>query len=257
MSMRALMLATAATVVIAARAGAVPTATTTHGPQSTSLNGSIAAGDLISGLIPTVLAGDQGWHPANTDPLDQLAAFTDDAGIRGTGLTGLLNDFPPSGAPAKRVEYALGGPKDIGKIQILTGNNGKDGRVFSTTVVSTSTDGTTFAPLGYFQSDLSGTTNAGTWGSTLVAITNLGGGALATGATHVRFELYGVDNTGGQMRDPFDGVNPFTGVDDLLNAPNSSPLVFELDVIAIPEPGSLAICGTALAALATARRRMT
>ena len=36
-----------------------------------------------------------GWHPANTNPADQLSAFTDGAGMLSSGLTGLLNDnFP-------------------------------------------------------------------------------------------------------------------------------------------------------------------
>ncbi|HMO87424.1 MAG TPA: hypothetical protein PKC18_21135, partial [Lacipirellulaceae bacterium] len=194
------LLTLVAGAILASRAGAVPVAVTTHGPESTSLNGMIAVGDLISGLIATELVGDQGWHPAVSDPLDRLPAFTDDAGIRGTGLTGLLNDFPGVGAPAKRIQYALAAPSDVGKIQILSGNNGKDGRVFSTTVIHTSSDGGgSFSPLGYFQSDPSGTINTGQWGSTMVTITNAGGGFLATGVTHLVFELFAVDNTGGQM----------------------------------------------------------
>ena len=250
------LLTLVAGAILASRAGAVPVAVTTHGPESTSLNGMIAVGDLISGLIATELVGDQGWHPAVSDPLDRLPAFTDDAGIRGTGLTGLLNDFPGVGAPAKRIQYALAAPSDVGKIQILSGNNGKDGRVFSTTVIHTSSDGGgSFSPLGYFQSDPSGTINTGQWGSTMVTITNAGGGFLATGVTHLVFELFAVDNTGGQMRDPFDGVNPYTGVDDGLTAAFVSPLIFEIDVLTVPEPASIAAALTALGGLAALRRR--
>jgi len=239
-------------------AAAAPTATTTHGLESTSLNSFISTNDLIAGLIGTELTGDTGWHPANTAPADQLPALTDGAGILGSGLTGLMNDFPGAGNPAKRVQYNLAGPSDIGAIQILTGNNGKDGRIFSTTVIFTSADnGNNFVPLGYFQSDPSGTINtgAGAFGSTLVRITNDGGGALATGVTNIIFELFAVDNTGGQMRDPYDGVNPFTSVDDGLSAAFVSPLVFELDVIAVPEPASLALGAVALAGLQMLRRR--
>jgi len=51
---------------------------------------------------------------------------------------------------------------------------------------------------------------------------------------------------------PYDGVNPFTGLDDGLNAAFVSPLVWELDVLAIPEPSTLALLVLGLLAL---RRR--
>jgi hypothetical protein len=108
---------------------------TTHGAEATSLDGLIAGGDLLSGLIALELPGDHGWHGANSDPLDKLPAFTDDAGIRLTGLTGLLNDFPGPGNPTKSIQYDLGGLKNIAEIQILSGNNFKDGRVFSTVLI--------------------------------------------------------------------------------------------------------------------------
>jgi hypothetical protein len=234
---------------------AAPSATTTHGPASTSLDGQIRTSDLIAGLIATELPGDNGWHPANANPADQLPAFTDGVGILASGLTGLLNDFPGAGNPTKRVQYDLAGPSDVGLIQILTGNNGKDGRVFSTSAIYTSTDGSTFNLLGYFQSDPSGTINSGQWGSTLVKIVDDSGGPLATGVTNIQFDLYSVDNTGGQNRDPYDGVNPFTGADDGLTAAFVSPLVFEIDV-AIPEPSTALLVGCGLVALwSTARRK--
>jgi hypothetical protein len=48
-------------------------------------------------------------------------------------------------------------------------------------------------------------------------------------------------------------VNPFTSLDDGLSAPNSSPLVFELDVNPVPEPMTLGLM--ALGGLLLARRR--
>ena len=42
------------------------------------------------------------------------------------------------------------------------------------------------------------------------------------------------------MRDPFDGINPFTGTDDGLNAAFVSPLVWEIDVLGADSPPRLA-----------------
>ena len=253
------VLSVSAMLMLSLPVSAAPSALTTHGPENTSLSSLIAAGDLISGQNGVELAGDHGWHPANPASSNSLAleglpTFTDD--VNNTGLNGLLNDFPPVGAPTKRVQYSLGGAKDIKEIQILSGNNGKDGRVFSTTVISTSTNGGgSFATLGYFQSDLSGTVNAGQWGSTLVEITDDAGGALATGVTHLIFDFYAADNSQGEHRDPFDGVNPFTGIDDGLNAPISSPLIWEIDVIGVPEPTAAAIAVVTFASVMIRRRQ--
>ena len=162
--------------------------------------------------------------------------------------------FPELEFPTKRIQYDLASPRDITGIQILTGNDGLDGRVFSTTAINASTDGGgSFAPLGYFESDPPGTINGGQWGSTLVRITDDAGGNLVSGATNLIFEFYAVDNTGGQYRDPFDGVNPFTNVDDGLSAAFVSPLVWEIDVV--PEPGSAVLMGLGLLGLLHQRRR--
>jgi hypothetical protein len=259
MKIASFVLAVAATLALSLPASAAPTAVTTHGAENTSLSSMIAVGDLISGQNGVELLGDLGWHPANpaapNSALPQgLPTFTDD--VNNTGLFGLLNDFPAAGAPTKRVQYSLGGAKDIKEIQILSGNDGKDGRVFSTTVISTSTNGGgSFSTLGYFQSDLSGTVNLGQWGSTLVEITDDAGGALATGVTHVIFDFYAVDNTQRELRDPFDGVNPFTGIDDGFNAPIASPLIWEIDVIGVPEPTAAALAAMTVVAVAMQRRR--
>jgi hypothetical protein len=243
-------------LVFASAASAAVTFSAEHGETATSLNDHIAVGDLISGQIGVEQFGDNGWHPVNGDPLDKLPAFTDGAGILASGLTGLMNDYPTLGQPTKLVRYDLGGPKDIGKIGILTGNHGKDGRVFSTTVIRYSTNGgTNFNVLGYFQSDPSGTINAGTWGSTYVSVFDDASATLLAGVTNIEFDLYAVHNTLNEMRDPFDGDNPFTPEfdDDGLTAAFVSPLVFELDVITTPEPASMALL--ALGGLMLARRR--
>jgi len=243
-------------LTLASAASAAVVSTTAHGAATNSLDGSIVVGDLISGQLGAEQAGDTGWHPVNTDPQDQLAAFTDDV-RKDRGLYGLMNDFPGVGNPAKLVRYNLGGPHDVGRIGIMSGNGGKDGRVFSTTVIKYSTDnGTSFNTLGYFQSDPSGTLNAGPnapWASTYVTVSDDGSLTLLAGVTHLEFDLYAVDNTGGQMRDPYDGLNPFTGIDDGLSAAIVSPEIWELDVVAVPEPVSLGLL--ALGGLLLSRRR--
>ncbi len=210
-------------------------------------DGQIATNDVIAGQIGTELPGDNGWHPANTDPLDQLPALTDGTGIRSTNLTGLLNDFPTAGQPTKLVQYDFDAT-DIDEINILTGNQGADGRVFSTARVLFSTDnGLTFEELGYFESNPPGgaTRNGLGFGSTpqglllqdgvrstLLSIARQDDSALIEGATNLQIELFSTSNTGGVYADPFDGVNPFTGVDDGVGAAFESPLVFEIDVLA-------------------------
>lgn len=199
------------------------------------------ATDLIQGLIPIELPGDRGWHSANTDPLDQLPAFTDGQGIRATGLTGLLNDYPGTGLPAKLIQYELTLAADITEIRVFTGNNGRDGRVFHTYTVRFSSDGAqTFTEPIYVQSHASGTINnasVNNWRVVLSQLTDTDG-PLATAVTHLEFDFYAVDNTQGQMRDPFDDINPFVGLDDGLTTPVASPLVWEIDVLGHPSGGA-------------------
>jgi hypothetical protein len=200
------------------------------------------AGDLIQGLIPTELPGDRGWHPVNTDPADQLPAFTDGEGIRFTGLTGLLNDFPGAGLPAKLVAYELPVPADIHEIRVFTGNEGRDGRVFHTYTARFSSDGgQTFGEPVYVQSHFSGSLNNAQNNAWRVALSQLTDVSvpLATQVTHVEFGFYAVDNTGGEMRDPFDGLNPFNQTDDLFTPAFVSPLVWEIDVLGTDSPPRL------------------
>jgi len=225
----------------ACSATAQTTLTVTQG-EETDLAATYSSTDLIQGLIPTELPGDRGWYPANTDPLDQLPAFTDGEGLRATGLTGLLNDFPGAGLPTKLILYALPVPSDIDEIRVFTGNNGRDGRVFHTYTVRFSSDwAQTFTDPIYAQSHPSGTLNNAAnhqWRVVLSQLTNTSG-RLASEVTHIEFDFYSVDNTGGQMRDPFDGVNPFTGTDDGLTAAFVSPLVWEIDVLGADSPPRL------------------
>jgi hypothetical protein len=234
------------------------TSTTQHGATVNAFDSMISSTDLIQGKMtldtdvyenPSDSFGQTslpGWHPANTNPVDQLAAFTDGAGMLASGLTGLLNDnFPvetASGKPAKIVEYPFVTPVDIGKINILSGNqNNADGRIFSTTYIEYSlNNGFTYQPLGYFQSDPSGTINneitpvaplIPAQKSTFVSVFDSASLTMLSGVTNIIFNFYSVDNTGGQMRDPFDGVSVITGVDDGLTAAFVSPLILEIDVL--------------------------
>ncbi len=255
------LVAAIATVQIAS---AAITATTTHGAGGNDLNSLIAVGDAISGLISSI--DDGNWHGATPGEPERLQAITDDSGSI-SNLTGLLNDFPGAGNPTKRLQYDLASPTDIHRINILTGNFGGDGRVFSTVVVKASTDnGGSFLPLGgfvpglgansagYYQSDASGVINSGQWQSTMLRILDDAGAALATGVTNLTFDLYAVDNTGGENRDPFDGVNSFTGIDDGLTAAFVSPLLWEIDVTRVPEPVSCFLLLTGLGCTLLSRR---
>jgi len=217
------------------------TVTVSQGEES-DLAASYDPSDLVESLIPVELPGDLGWYPANTDPNDQLPAFTDGVGLRATGLTGLLADFPGAGNPAKRIQYTLAAPNDISEVRVFTGNDGRDGRVFHTYTVEFSNDGgqTFMAPI-YVQSHPSGTINNAFQNNWRVVLSQLqnSDGFLARGVTALRFDFYAVANIPGEARDPFDGFNPFTGMDDGFDAPYVSPLVWEIDVLGQLNPGTL------------------
>jgi len=231
-----LLLALFGALPFSPKANAALSVTVTQGEES-NLAALYSAFDLIQGLIARELPGDRGWHPANIDPADKLPAFTDGMGLRTTGLTGLLNDFPPAGEPTKRIEYELATPSDISEVRVFTGNDGRDGRVFQTYTMAFSTNGgQTFSAPVYVQSHPSGTINNQTFNQWRVVLSQVrdDAGPLARRATHIRFDFYAVDNSQGQCRDPFDGMNPFTSLDDGFNPPNTSPLVWEIDVLGSP-----------------------
>jgi hypothetical protein len=138
-----------------------------------------------------------------------------------------------STAPVKLLEYDLGGPHTIDEIRIFTGNGDADGRIFSTTVISTSADGVNFDLLGYFQSDPSGQLSADDR-ITMVRIFQ-NEEALTEGVTHMRFDLYAASNLNGVMLDPYSGTNAFTGLDDGLTRAYVSPKVWEIDVLGSAE----------------------
>jgi hypothetical protein len=220
--------------------------TVTQGEES-DLAASYGSSDLIEGLIPVELPPYLGWYPANTDLRDQLPAFTEGTGMRDGGLTGLLADFPGAGSPAKRIQYTLAAPDDISEVRVFSGNDGRDGRVFHTYTVEISSDsGQTFTAPIYVQSHPSGTINDASQNNWRVVLSQLQNtdGFLARGVTDLRLGFYAVANIPGEARDPFDGFNPFTGSDDGLDAPYVSPMVWEIDVLGQPSPGTLAATRT-------------
>ncbi|MGL4513998.1 MAG: PEP-CTERM sorting domain-containing protein [Lacipirellulaceae bacterium] len=238
---------------------AVSTATT-HTESVTGADSLLSNSDLIQGLIATELAGDNGWHPATpAAQAERLGTFTDGLGILASGLNGLLNDFPAVGQPTKRVQYDLPVAWSVGSINILTGNAGGDGRIYNTVRVSSSTDGTNFTQLGYFESDPLGTVNNGSsspqYRTTFLHVFDDASPVLLTDVKALQFEFFAVDNTQGRYSDPFNGVNSYTGLDDLFNPAVASPLVWEIDVIAIPEPTTLALVLAAGFGLCSTRRR--
>lgn len=243
-----------AAILFATTANAAINVAVTQGEEG-DLAALYSSTDLIQGLIATELPGDTGWHPANTNPADQLPALTD--GIGGNGVAGLLNDFPGAGNPTKVIQYDLLAPTDINEIRIFSGNDGRDGRVFHTYTVEFSTNnGADWSSPIYVQSHPSGTLNNALnnqWRVVLSQLTDTAG-SLATDVTNLKFDFYSVDNTAGEMRDPFDGLNPFTGADDGLTAAFVSPLIWEIDVIQVPEPATFALIAGALMLLIRRRR---
>jgi hypothetical protein len=242
----------ACSLIMTGTALAAPTTTSSFDNSGFAFDGQLLTDDLIAGKIATELDGDLGWHPANAASIfgstwpSGLPAFTDGVnGVATDGTYGLLNDFPGAGVPTKVIQFDLDEPSNITAINILSGNNNNaDGRIFTTTVIRYSTDnGANFNELGYFESAPLGSLNNETgnpvdgytaFKSLFLEITDDAGGNLASGVTNLQFDFYAVDNTGGQYRDPFDGVNPFTNVDDGLSAGFVSPLIWEIDVIGGP-----------------------
>lgn len=245
----------AAAALLAASAGAAVRSQTRKGVETHDLDSEIFGGDVLAGALGIPQPGDLGWNPLNTDPLDQLAAITDGVGMRPTHLTGMLADNPPPGQPTKRLRYDIP-PTDVAELRWISGNIIASGRCFNTAVVRYSTDfGANFSTLGYFQSDPSGTLNnyeaVPRFYVIMQRVYDDTSPTLLAGVTSLIFDFYAVGDEQGEMRDPFDGVNPFTGLDDQLPAAHLSPLLWEIDVIAVPEPGTLLL----LALLGLLRRR--
>lgn len=217
------------------------------------------ADDALNGLIATELAGDQGWHPANTAASDQLSAFTD--GAFGGSLHGLLND-PISGStltnpdlPVKTIQFDLPAATDLAELRISSGNIlDSDGRVFLAFTVAASSDfGASFSAPLYVESDPLGVSNLDD--SHLTVSLTSSTGTLFADVTNLQLGFYPVHRNDNVFSDGFSGVNPFTGENDGAEAAFSSPLVREIDAIIVPEPATYAAIIGALALVVTWLRR--
>ncbi|MBE7487606.1 hypothetical protein HS121_05025 [bacterium] len=194
-----------------------------------------SATDELNGNVATVVAG--GWHPANTNPADHEAAFTD--GLTLGGLTGLLNDFPGENTPALIARWDLGGQANLNELRVFSGNNGRDGRVFQhydvyVTQAQPPTSGFTLlaeevacAPFG------SGNPAApNDYVACLTSLKDSLGGPLASVVTGLEIHFYSVSNTARQFRDDWNAGNGDDRDDEA--AAFESPLIFEVDAFYDP-----------------------
>lgn len=243
---------------------------TTHGYDTNDLISQYSSTDLAQGLTiglgltPVVSECVQmgatdpiGFHSANQQPQDQWDAFTDGVGPESSiGLYGLLADNyqmgsydGASGRSVNSFILELPTVSTIGQINVFTGNPGNaDGRIFHTYTVQFSPDGVTFSDPVYVQSDPYTTINRegstsepgyrtihARWTATKLydAI-----GPLATGIKFVKFRFFSSSHPwstpggqGGWFSDPYTGLNPYTNEDDGIQAPDTSPLLYEVDVL--------------------------
>ncbi|MCA9412559.1 MAG: hypothetical protein KC944_15195 [Candidatus Omnitrophica bacterium] len=184
------------------------------------------------------------WHPVNTNPADQEAAFTD--GLDLGPLTGLLNDFlggpepiDNENVPAAVAEWYFSGPQDLYEIRVFSGNSGgRDGRIFHHYDVATTTSANPalgpFTPL--IEEVIPVSTGFGSVGNpnppglyeaALTVVNNDSDGPMISGVTGIQITFYMVSETSGAFRDDWDAGNG----DDRDGAPPAfeSPLIYEVD----------------------------
>ncbi|MFQ3586883.1 MAG: PEP-CTERM sorting domain-containing protein [Fimbriimonadaceae bacterium] len=227
---------------------------------SPSFGYTVSNTDLIAGMIATNTIA-TGWHPATPSGLQyREGALTDGdnwLSIPNGNLAGLINDFPlVVGTPAQRFRYTFSETMNIMSIAVLTGNDGRDGRIFHTYAVYGIVGGGERSLIAYVESaQLGSLNNADNNNNREIATILTRTNGILGAVDALEFDFYSVDNTGGQYRDAWNGVNPFTGIDDGLTAAFVSPIVREIDVFGepVPEPATLAALG--LGALALMRRR--
>lgn len=195
-------------------------------------NPAISATDALQGMTGVIEAG--GFHYAlPNDP----AKFTD--GLLGANIDCVLADY---GQPTLTVRYedtALNWtPTAIQGIYSFAGNDGKDGRVFQNLQIQwKDAAGNWNAALG--GANLTAPTsgygvhNGGQWQGSIVALTDDAGGALFGGGEvyGLKFTYWAVDNTQ-------DWFVPATDPGAV-----AATILKEIDVVPIPEPGTLLLAG--------------
>ncbi len=199
-------------------------------PSLSALAFQPSATDDLNGNLATVVSG--GWHPANTNPADQQAAFTDGATLG--GLTGLLNDFPGENVPALVARWDLGGQVDLNELRVFSGNNGRDGRVFHhydvyVTQQTPPTSGFTLLANEVTPTAFGGANPASPndYIASLTVLQDALGGKLASAVTGLEIHFYSVSNTARRFDDDWNAGN---GDDRDGNAAAfESPLIFEVD----------------------------
>jgi hypothetical protein len=188
------------------------------GPSST---------DLINGLLPSANNGN-----FQEETSTGTAALTNGSVATFYGNQTATSDHTAyaTGHDGDSVTYALAGPSNLSSIVIYGGWNdgGRDAQHYD---VQTSTDGTTFNPLGTIDE------NPGTQGTDTTPISNRiafmenAVANLATGVTHVRVNFLSVEN----------GYTGYTEI-DVFGAP-------------VPEPAAAALASLSFFGALTLRRR--
>lgn len=190
------------------------------------------------------------WHPVNTNPADQEAAFTD--GLDLGPLTGLLNDFlggptpeENENTPAAVAEWYFAQPEDLYEIRVFSGNaGGRDGRIFHHYDVAVTTnpipalgpfnlliEEVTPVPTGF--GTVGNPNPPGLYEASLSVVNDDTNGPLATGITGIQIIFYMVSNTAGAFRDDW---TPGMGDDRDGDAPAfESPLIYEVDAFFSPQ----------------------
>jgi hypothetical protein len=190
------------------------------------------ADDPLNGHVATRISG--GFHPANTDPADQEAAFTDGAGLG--PLTGLLNDYPGPQTPAWSGFWVLddGLPVHLTELRVFSGNLDRDGRIYHHYDVYVTDDPAPGAASNWMPlyeeitpAQFGASNAAGVYEAASTRITPDGTLWLARAITGLRIDFFAVTSVYPDFNDDWP---PCTAGDrDGAIAAYASPLIYEVD----------------------------
>ncbi len=187
--------------------------------------------DGLHGNVATRLTG--GFYQAVVNDSDREPALTDGASLG--PMTGLLQDFPGVGQPAWSGYWTLanGSPVDLSELRVLSGNLGREGRIFHHYDAYTTGDPSPGSASAWeligseITSATFGTRNSTNLTASWTRVTGEGGGPIAQGVTGLRLDFYAVSNTDSLFVDDWDAGSP--GDTDGQPAAIESPLIFEID----------------------------